>query len=315
MTSDSLALGDGARITFVFKHTSVATGEVARAAGDGVVVARLTSGALPREKDLGRVQILAEPAPAPRSLRVAYPSSRRATLFFTCDRQRLEMPFPPGSYRADTVGRVVRIVRDASMRPAPAWPETLTLMSFDEAADEEIAIERGEVDVAVFWPGELSSHMRPPPAGLVRVSAPMRRGRVVAGDASLPSHRSSPAVLIDDSLLTALNRELFRGDLEEDWHAAIPAGTPAPGARYEVDPDCPGRAVLERFLARAQGSPSARDPRPRVRLTYLDASPDMSVDLAGGPADVFGFTCQVLVDARLARCVRDLGADLVGCSR
>src|SRR4029077_8015933 len=46
---------------------------------------------------------------------------------------------------------------------APPAPDTLLVRLYGESADEEIALERGELDVAVFWPGELSTRMREDP--------------------------------------------------------------------------------------------------------------------------------------------------------
>jgi hypothetical protein len=333
VTPDSLAPGDGARLTFVFRGRTIATGEVARIAGDGMVIARLTSGSLPREEDLKRVRILSEPAPGPRSLRVGYPSPTRSTLFFACERLALTPPSPPGSYRADSSGHALRLVSDSVARAGVSWPETLTIQRFDEVADEEIALERGEVDVAVFWPGELSSHMREPPRGLERTSALMPRGCVAALEMASPIGDAAATSLIDDSLLTALNRELFRGDLDERWHepgSALP-GPVGPGAsrgpRYEVDPACPGRAALERFLAR-QGPPPAHAERPLVRLVFLDCAPGAPDSIAAAAAryrrldatsrlpaprvqPVFAFACSVLVDARLGSYLRALGAGAI----
>jgi len=43
---------------------------------------------------------------------------------------------------------------------AGVWPDTIHVHLFDEASDQEIALERGDIDAAVFWPAELSTRMR-----------------------------------------------------------------------------------------------------------------------------------------------------------
>jgi len=328
---DSAALGEGARLTFVFRGKPVAAGEVTRVVDREMVVARLTSGALPREKDLKRLRVLSQPAQGPRSLRVGYPSRARATLFFACDRLILAPPLPPRSYRVEARGRSSRIIPEPGGGSSVPWPETLWVRPFDEAADEEIALERGELDVAVFWPGELSAHMREQPRWEGRLSSPMPRGCVVALWIGAPGGDTTATGPLDDSLLTSLNRELFRGDLEERWRGreslpGPPERAAAPrGARYEVDPACPGRPVLERFLARAQGPPPSPDERPVVRLVYLHSPPGSRDSIAvaavahqragGSPSPlrvlrvdpVFAFACPVLFDPRLGPYLRALG--------
>ncbi len=286
---DSLALGYGTLLTFVSRGQPVATGEVERVVDGALAVARLTSGSLARVKDLKRLRILSEPARGPRSLRVGYPSRHRSTLFFACDHLTLAPPFPPGSYRMEVSDHLYRLIPATWARSRVPWPETLVVRLFDEAADEEIALERGEVDVGVFWPGELSTHMREQPRWQDHLSSPKPRGLVAAlrlGPAA--GDDASSTTLPDGPLFTALNQELFRGELDERWHGREsdsdpPAGSTTPhGARYEVDPACPGRPVLERFLARAQGSPRATDDGPVIRLFHLDSPlyPPDSIALA-----------------------------------
>lgn len=314
-SSDSLKLGPGARLNFVVRGKSVATGEVTRLIDGEMVVARLLSGALPREKDLKRVRILMEPASGPRVLRVGYPSAARTTLFFACERMTLA-PLPFGSYRVETGGHDFRLIREPGSRSDVPWPETLSVRLFDEEADEEIALERGDLDVAVFWPGELSAHMRGQPRWQDRLRSPRPRGYVAALWSPAPGADSTAAGGHDDSLLTSLNRELFRGDLGERWHGTEPAYGPPSGAstprrvRYEVDPTVPGRPVLERFLDRAQGSRPVTDGRPVVRLVYVDSpiAAAAVLDYRVLRVDpVFAFDCPVLFEPRLGSYLRDLG--------
>jgi hypothetical protein len=332
VSSDSLALGYGALLTFLSHGKPVATGEVARVVDGELVVARLTSGSLARIKDPKRLRVLAEPARGPRLLRVGYPSRVRSTLFFACDQLILTPPFPPGAYRVEAGDHLVRLIPTPGEQSRAPWPETLLVRQFDEAADEEIALERGEVEAAVFWPGELSTHMREQPRWKDFLSSARRRGCVAALWMGPPSDSANAEGLPGGSLLTSLNQELFRGDLDELWHGRESASDTPPritaphGVRFEVDPACPGWPVLERFLARAQGPPPAPDDRAVVRLVYLDSPlgpPDSIATAAAqygrsGPSPpqprtqraelVFAFDCPVLFDSRLRPYVRALGA-------
>ena len=149
-------------------------------------------------------------------------------------------------------------------------------MLFDDAVDEGIAIERGELDLAVFWPGEASSRLRTaPPWGTMVYGA---RG-VLAGialDDTRSWRRADPRGALEPGApgLAALNQELFRGDLAP-WPVADGAAPPAPpgpasaNVQFSVDHCCPAGGSLERFLLRytADSATSALI----LRLFYLDA--------------------------------------------
>src|SRR5262245_61784256 len=144
-----------ASIRFFDKKKEIASGVVVAIEDSTLVVTKVTSGSLARVKHLDKVRVEVEPAASPARivLRVGYPSTARTQPFFKC---RL-MTFDSRDYRIDTViARSYRLVRVLDS----AVPETLLVRLFDDAADEEIALERGELDAAVFWPGEPSSHIR-----------------------------------------------------------------------------------------------------------------------------------------------------------
>jgi hypothetical protein len=325
---EAQALGPGAQLTFLDHGKPIATGEITRVVDSTLAVVTLTSGSLARvkEKDLKRLRILSAPASGPTTLRVGYPSAKRATLFFTCDLLTLVPPFGAGQAETRIEDHLYRVLANPSTRSRGAWPETLEIRLFDEAADEEIALERGEVDVAVFRPGELSTHMRDQPRWQHDLSAPMRSGVVVAVLAAIGAD-STAGIRPGDPLLTTLNREMFGGDLNE---RRFGTGSPARSeARYTVDAACPGREVLERFLSQRQVPPPSAG-APHVRILFVDqpASSPRSVALAAAmsmegrttegtdPADaadihihaLFAIDCPVVFDARLRPYVSALGA-------
>src|SRR5262249_5675290 len=86
----------------------------------------------------------------------------------------------------------------------------------------------------------------------------------------------------DSSALAAMNQDLFQGDLAA-WPtaggtAATMRGPEAP--RFQVDPDCPGAPLLERYLGYSRGAPSESGGARTVRIFYLDAPVDTMARLA-----------------------------------
>jgi len=163
---DSLPLAPFMLLTFTSKGQPVASGEVERRVDAGMAVVRITSGSLAGVKHLDRLRVVVEPPKPPRRLRVGFPSEQRPDPLSPCGRLRLEPPLAPGSYRVDNVegaDRGYRITTEPGVDLGIPWPETLVVRIFDDAADQEIALERGEIDLAVFRPGELSAHMRDHP--------------------------------------------------------------------------------------------------------------------------------------------------------
>ena len=145
----------------------------------GLAVARLASGTLAKQRKLDRLRVLVahQPLPFPSTIRVGFPSGRRAALRFGCDPWTLRPP-PGIDYRMEPTGRRngYRLTRDsvdtyaegyysdaASRSPAASWPDTIVVSLFDDAAEEEIALERGDLDVALIGSDELSTRMRESP--------------------------------------------------------------------------------------------------------------------------------------------------------
>jgi hypothetical protein len=284
--TDSLALERGSLLTFVWRGKRVAAAEVERVYDARLARATLTSGTLAKVK-LERLRILAE-RPRPRSvpiLRVGYPAPGRSNLLFACGSLSVQPPAEAGPYRTEARGdQSFRLVRDGGPSMA-RWPDTLLVRFYDEAADQEIALERGELDVAVFWPGELSAHMRSQPGWRDHALATRSRGVIAA-----VSFGSDSTVLVSitrpESLaLAALDQEVFRGDLAAlpaalQWSAAPSpvAGPPGP-PRFEVEASCPGHELIERVLNRGRAPAAGEAPRP-LRLFYLDTRLEPHDDFA-----------------------------------
>ncbi|HKQ59108.1 MAG TPA: hypothetical protein VJY35_14705, partial [Candidatus Eisenbacteria bacterium] len=154
---DSLAIAPYSRVSIAKKKRVLAGGEVVRIIDGTLAVVRFTSGSLAREKKLDKLRVEVEPPADPRALRIGFPSAVRSHALLAC--QSVVIAAPP-THRIEHDRSGYRLVRDAARPDASAWPETLQVRLFDDGADQEIALERGELDVAVFRPGELSAHLR-----------------------------------------------------------------------------------------------------------------------------------------------------------
>lgn len=184
---DSASAAEGDRATFRDRKKTLATGEVDDVIRGEVAVVRVTSGSLAGVRKLDRVRLLFERAPLPAlgALRLGVPSARRRP---DCDELVPGVPAAAPAYVPSLMNPLTwRLVRDPASAAPSAWPDTLIVSLFDESADEEIALERGELDAAVFQSGELSAHLRGDP----RVSGPL----VVA-----PEHRRRVIAMGTDAL-------------------------------------------------------------------------------------------------------------------
>jgi hypothetical protein len=274
---DSFAVAPGDRVTVLRGRKIVASGEIVMVLTRDLAAARITSGSLARKSHLDRLSLVVEPRPlrAMPLLRIGYPGRVRGSLLFECGRSRVRPPHGGDAYRSDSLGadafRLLRAVGDTST----LWPDTIQVRLFDDAVDEGIAIERGELDLAVFWPGEASSRLRTaPPWGTMVYGA---RG-VLAGialDDTRSWRRADPRGALGPGApaLAALNQEQFRGDLApwRDPSDAAPPAPPAPASvdmQIYVDPSTPGGGSLNRFLERFPAT--GRYPV-ALRLFYLDA--------------------------------------------
>lgn len=294
---DSLALLTGDRVTFRLKKDDLAIGTVTRAWNGELAVVRIDSGSIGKTKKLSRIQVLSEhsrPAARPM-LRVGYPAAARANLLFSCEQVALQLPLPAGAYRSRSSNtRSATWTREATL-PLPApWPDTLIVRFFEDADDEEIALERGELDVAVFWPGELSRHMREQSRWQGHLYGTRSRGFVAALPPSGAASESS-AIVPDTLALGRLNHDLFRDDLQRWDSRQTEPGVPV---RFDVDLACPGWRELQRHLDRF-APPTAR----RARLAYVDRPIDSSTESI---TPLFLVRCPVVCAAELRPYVASL---------
>ena len=278
---DSLYLAPYSLLNFAWKGKTVATGEVERMVDGGMAIARLTAGSLAAVKDLDRLRVFAERPGGPPVLRVGIPSQRRSTLFFACDQIRIEPPAGPRTFRVEGDSSGYRLLPSPDLFYEVGWPESLRVRPFDDAADQEIALERGEIDVGVFWPGELSTHMREHPRWKDHLSSWRKRGDIGAIWLGLgPTESRCATALREARTFEALNQNLFRGDLRVPWDVTASCGDTTPRGptvpvRYEVDTRSPGKLVLERFLNRDLPPSRATGDLPVVHLFYLDSRADV----------------------------------------
>src|SRR5262245_2189166 len=270
----------GSTLFFYDRSKEVASGTVIVIPDSTMIVARITAGSVARVKHLERLRVEAVSAPG-SFLRVGYPSDARVQPFFKC----LRLVLDTRAYRADTLNdRTFQLVRFE----ANNLPDTLLIRMFGDAADEEIALERGELDAAIFWPGEASSHIRE----VMRwPGAPnVLRTRGVVANYETPGMRVLPEMYeADRTRVDSVNTEMFRGDLKPASHIRFVSEHPPIPSRFEVDSACPGKRSIEAFLnrGRAPGRGILRF------VTYLDEPTDPNL-VEESRGRLFLISCPVL---------------------
>ena len=315
---DSGELVAGMSLSLMHGKHEVARAAITQLLEPRLAVARLGSGSLAREKRLEKLRVRGEAPVVVRAglVRVGLPGRGRTNLLFACAVSGVAPRLGATSYAVDssTTGGV-RLVRTPDPNDAPLAPDTLMIRQFADAADQEIALERGELDVAVFWPGELSARMR----GDARWRDAARGVRARGVLVGLTAAADTMVVPVGD--LAALNREVFGGDLLP-WSTLEPALPPlaaSPPTRWTVDSALPGARVLERVLARGASGAGARS----VRLAYLNvpvAAHDsvQSGWRTRGVTPAFAIGCPVLAAPPARELVARIGADafanLVSCA-
>jgi hypothetical protein len=239
------------------------------------------------------------------TLRVGLPAASRGNLLFLCDAPPSAPRIGSAAYAVDSLDasgrRWLRIPQDTPDSAGALAPDTLVVRAFDDPTDEEIAFERGELDAAVFWPGELSARMRSDARFRNPEWGVRSRGVLVciagAGD-TLGAPRGD---------MEGLNREAFGGDLLA-WSTLEPGPGEGPPARYTVDRTVPGGAHLERILARLARPGGTRT----LKLLYLD-QPVAAGDAASaawrlpGLTPLFAIRCPVLAAPAALNGVRAIG--------
>jgi hypothetical protein len=286
-TPDSSALVPGQRLEIVDGRHAIAGAEIERRLDATIVVARIASGSLDRARHLDRLVVRAGPIAAPQPiarLRVGLPNARSNPLFACASRLAIE----PAGYRSDAAG-VDRWLRDRATTDAA--PDTLALVVFDDAADEEIALERGEIDVAIFWPGERSTRLREDPRWRDAILVP-RRGVLAARG----------PVGADTLALARLNRQVFRDELLP----LSPRDAGSAGALYDVDARLPGHAALASAL---RSGPTEGTTGGTIAIGYVDATADR-LDPSAGWTALLAMRCAIVAAPALQSSIRPLGAML-----
>lgn len=330
VAKDSVSLEPGARLTFLARADVIATAEVASVLDAHVIAAKISSGGLHGVRDPDRLKIRVG-VPEVRTalaLRVGVPAVALGAPAARCDSIELNAP-APGGYRADSVGghesRWVRVTPGAAGAP---WPDTLVVVAFEDATDEEIALERGELDLGVFWPGDPSGALRENPRWQPLALGVRAHGAFTLVE--LPGSAAPGARAARDEaapLLDALNRDVFRGDLlpcgasmttrSANAPAGAPSGAEARGAdsganarpRFRVDRSVPRHAEVALHLGGAGVSPTGA-PAQTWLLSYVDSLP-------AGPAagadssSVFSIRCPVVCASGRRAYLRALGVDAI----
>jgi hypothetical protein len=316
---DTLPLPSALPLTFRDGKRTVATAVATGERAGEVLVAMILTGSLEGVKRLDRLVVLGDRSStvrAPRTVRWGYPSPVRRTPLFACDTCDLRLERLGAPYRIEEArDRSYRLVHDAAPGDGSSWPDTIVIRLYDDASDQEIAFERGEIDAAVFWPGEASRHARAL-SGPMRLFLASREWGVLvaAGNAELSERDFEP--------LDTMNEALFRGDLVPYLRPGpgdignLAGGGTTPGdarpVRFEVDEAIPGARLLRRALP-AGRAPEAEPPAARsVRLFFLPVSVDPDSialpalpaapgDTDDGPRSVRLFTlgCPVLAHSSL----------------
>jgi len=307
-----LSIVEGDVLTFYDGKKVVAQGAVSGVLDGTLAVVRLKSGSLDAARKLDRLRIMAEhPRLRPVDvMRIGIPS--RSNLLFACATPSIRSPLPRAVFRGEAISvRSFILARDKSDGATAQWPDTFLVRLFDEETDEEIALERGELDAGVFWPGELSSHMRDDPKWH-DFSYGTRSRAVLA--ALVPHDAPETAIAAaDTSALLSLNDALFRGDLVPwDAAAARPAGmrpfdadSPRSPHRFEVDRSVPGWQTLERALRGSTASSNTDAPPVRVILLGSRTETPEPVFFS------FGVRCPVVCSPGLRDYVKSLGPDAI----
>ena len=313
---DTLSVAAGHSITFRSGKRVIATGAFTGERAGDVIAVRLQSGSLEGVKKLERLLIGGErpSTRAPRTVRWGYPSAMRRPLLFACGACSLRPERLGAPYGIESASdEAYRLVRVPSGDDGSAWPDTIVVRLYDDSSDEEIAFLRGDIDAAVFWPGEASRHARDLSAPTRTLTASRDHGVVIAsGSGALDSDAFAP--------LATMNDALFHGDLVP-YLRPTPDVAPNAGAAgverderqvsFEVDSGIPGALLLRRALVGERRRGAAVTASASVRVSFLPVSIDpdsiahaalrsIPGDHGDGPRSVRLFTLGCPVVARAA---------------
>jgi hypothetical protein len=288
---------EGDSVRFEDRGKPIAGGRVATVVHDEMAVVALTSGTFQKTKKLERVRVFMSRPPISRRamLRIGIPTGDN--LLFRCLDMTARLPTNAPNYLSERTDWFhIRMTRDNSATDG-LWPDTLLVFLFEDPRDEEIALERGDVDVGVFWPGQLSSRMRQE----ARWSGfPM--GRRSRGVLALTGAEHAAGGAPDSAEAVALNDAIFRGDLiPQNWGSIRGVLR-----NIDVDEDLPARIPIRNHLGKGNTVVLDAD-IPGARLTFADVSADTAASMSFRP--VFRIRCPVVCAAPLRPLVNALGAD------
>jgi hypothetical protein len=272
----ALALGDS--VAFVAGGRTLAAGLITSFAENDLATVTIGRGDLTSAKRLDHVsvQIHRRAVAAMDLLRIGLPSAKRGTALFRCASSSLNGPGPPEAFSVRDSGATTILTRDASVALYGQWPSRLEARRFDEIADEEIALERGEIDVAIFWPGELSSRLRKDPRW------PALMGVWTKGVLAMEwtGYQNEILQAYATNVFTGFLEEALRGDLGpppsrpgpsiDNFPLPPPRPDSASSVSFEVDRSCPGHAELQRDLDRLVPPSRSLVPVHRARLLCVD---------------------------------------------
>jgi hypothetical protein len=283
----ALPVASGDIIRFFERKKMVAEGSVQNILEPTTAVVGLAPGShgvLKSVKKLDHLRMTAETRLPERLtwLRVGFPSTGRSNLLPACDSL---IPRPDINHHlAKSNDHQMQWVRDSLSTPLGPWPDTVLIRLFDDSADEEIALERGDLDLAVFSPGELSLHARELGPTKVRVhSATIVPGVIAA--VRIGAQESGAAAELsaaEQQALARLRGELFGGDVIPYWGGDSPSLTDG-AARFEVGHEFPRWQAIDRFL-NGPGNPPVSTGS-HVHLFYLDVPWDDSRGISLGVAE------------------------------
>jgi hypothetical protein len=294
---------EGDSVRFEDRGKALARGRVASVIRDEMAVVSLTSGTLERVKKLDRIRVIVTGPPLVRraTLRIALPTDDN--LLFRCGDVVPRLPANAPPYRGEPIdAHLTRMTRDSSAA-GPLWPDTLLVYFFYDPLDAEIALERGDVDVAVFWPGNLSQRMRENSKWHGSLMGSRSRG-VLALTGSPDVANAGP----DSAGAVVFNDVLFRGDLALRQLTRSPYGSwGGPFWAIAVDENLPGRAAIGKPLWKGNRHYSVPIPVSVARLVFLDAPADTAASSTFYP--LFSVRCPVVCAPPLRPLVKALGVD------
>jgi hypothetical protein len=266
-TRDTVPLDPGQPVTFLQSRKTLASGEVEQMLDRALAVVRLESGSLEKTRHAERVVVRldAQALEARPLLRLGLPGARANPLYDCRPDTTLAPPWRE-RYRLQPGPRgTLDLVRSDNWA-GTRWPDTVRVRRFDDVADEEIALARGEVDAAVFGPGEASAHLRADSRWRSALFA--AHGMLVTtgtriGPVDVPTRLSAR----DQDALHAVGTEVLRGDVEWLPPQADDAGVIGM-AFWEVRRSCPGHTAMQKYFDAARAS--AAEPGPTLTLEYAN---------------------------------------------